>query len=187
MSSVSQTPAPRPAPRLQLGFGRRMAVGLIVTLAILAVALRGAWPVILDKAVHARPHAPDLALFGGLPLAIKAHILAALGALALGAALMVVRKGRLFHRTAGWLWVGLVSVVAGSSLFIRALNHGAFSVLHVFTAVTLIALPLGVMWARRHQVSRHRSAMMGLFYGAFAINMLFAFIPGRTMWNLFFG
>ena len=29
--------------------------------------------------------------------------------------------------------------------------------------------------------------MMGLFYGAFAINLIIAFIPGRTMWDLFFG
>jgi uncharacterized membrane protein len=29
--------------------------------------------------------------------------------------------------------------------------------------------------------------MMGLFYGAFAINLAFAFIPGRTLWMMFFG
>jgi uncharacterized membrane protein len=43
------------------------------------------------------------------------------------------------------------------------------------------------MAARRHTVSMHRRRMMGLFYGGFAINVFIAFIPGRTMWMMFFG
>jgi hypothetical protein len=54
-----------------------------------------------------------------------------LGALGLGAVLMVVRKGRTFHRTAGWVWVSLVAVVAGSSIFITQLNHGKWSLIHL--------------------------------------------------------
>jgi uncharacterized membrane protein len=29
--------------------------------------------------------------------------------------------------------------------------------------------------------------MMGLFYGAFAINLIFAAMPGRTLWTLVLG
>ena len=181
MSSVSQT-QPRAA-----AFGRRFVIGTAVVAVIVGLSLGGAWPTIFRMAAAARLHAPDVALFASLPLAIKIHLLAAVVALALGAVLMSVRKGRLFHRTAGWVWVCLVSLVAGSSLFITSLNHGKLSILHLFTGWTLIVLPLAVVWARRHEVARHRRTMMGLFYGGFAINLFIAFIPGRTMWNLFLG
>ena len=76
---------------------------------------------------------------------------------------------------------------AGSSLFITSLSPGRFSVLHLLTGWTLMVLPLAVIWARRHDVVRHRRVMMGLFYGGFAINLIVAFIPGRTLWSTFFG
>ncbi len=162
-------------------------IGLGVTALIVGVSIAPVGRQVIHAASQAHLHAPDLALFVRLPLAIKLHILAAVCALGLGGLLMGLRKGRLFHRTAGWVWVGLVSLVAGSSLFITSLNHGRFSLLHLFTGWTLIVLPLAVMWARRHDVSRHRRTMMGLFYGGFFFNAFIAFIPGRTLWNLFLG
>ena len=181
MSSVSQTPT------VGWSFRRRFALALAAVAAILAATMGPHIRGIAYEAIHARPHAPDLALFAGLPAAIKLHVLGALAALALGAILMTVRKGRTFHRTAGWAWVGLVSLVAGSSLFITTLSPGRFSLLHLVTGWTLIMLPLAVVWARRHDVGRHRRTMMGLFYGGFAINLFIAFIPGRTMWTMVFG
>lgn len=56
-----------------------------------------------------------------------------------------------------------------------------------FTGWTLIVPPLAVLWARRHDVARHRRTMMGLFYGGFFFNAFIAFIPGRTMWPPFLG
>lgn len=179
MSLVSQTSA---APG-----GRRLLIGLGVVALIVGVSLAPVGRQVLHAASQARPHAPDLVLFDRLPLAIKLHMAAAFAALGLGGLLMALRKGRLFHRAAGWIWVGLVSLVAGSSLFITSLNHGRFSWLHLFTGWTLIVLPLAVLWAKRHDVSRHRRTMMGLFYGGFFFNAFIAFVPGRTLWNLFFG
>jgi uncharacterized membrane protein len=181
MSSVSQT-QPRAA-----SYGWRFAVGMAVVALVVGVALKGAWPTIFRMAAAARPHAPDMAIWASLPLAIKLHLAAALAALVLGGGLMSLRKGRLFHRIAGWVWVSLVSLVAGSSLFITSLNPGRLSILHLFTGWVLIVLPLGVMWARRHEIARHRRTMMGLFYGGFAVNLFIAFIPGRTLWTLLMG
>jgi len=181
MSSVSQTP------RRAWSDARRLAAAMAVVAGVVAVALGSRLDAIAHLALQARPHAPDWGLLVSLPPAIKLHVAAALAALAVGAALVVRRKGRAFHRTAGWIWVGLVSVVAGSSLFVTSLNHGRFSVLHLFTGWTLIVLPLAVTWARRHQVARHRRTMMGLFYGGFALNLFIAFVPGRTLWATFFG
>jgi uncharacterized membrane protein len=149
--------------------------------------MRGAFATVAHLALAAHPHLPDMARFARLPLVIKIHLLAALAALALGAVLMARRKGRAFHRVAGWVWVALVSTVAGASIFMTSLNHGHWSILHLFTGWTLIVLPLAVMWAKRHEVARHRRTMMGLFYGGFAVNLFIAFIPGRTLWMMFMG
>ncbi|MDB5417013.1 MAG: conserved predicted rane protein [Phenylobacterium sp.] len=182
MSSIPQTPA-----RRRLGFRAGFALSLVVVAAILALTMGPSWRGIAGLAGAAHPHLPQIAAVQKLPLAIRLHIACALGALGLGAALMLVRKGRRFHRVAGWVWVSLVSLVAGSSLFITSLHPGRYSLLHLFTGWTLLVLPLGVLWAKRHEVARHRRVMMGLFYGGFAVNIFIAFIPGRTMWNLIFG
>lgn len=182
MSSISQMP-----PVSRTGMAGWLSLTTLAILAIVGVSVFSVRQDIFAAAGNTHLHGPDLSLFGNLPVAIKIHILAAVGAVGLGAALMAIRKGKLFHRTAGWLWVGLVSLVAGSSLFITGLNHGQFSLLHLFTGWTLIGLPVAVVAAKRHSLVRHRRAMMGLFYGGFLINGFIAFIPGRTMWNLFFG
>lgn len=182
MSSVSQTSAK--APGLISRFRPWFWAGIAV---LLVVATAPLWPQMLNALAKAHPHGPDMALFARLPLAIKLHIVGAVSAILVGAALMSQRKGRTFHRTAGWLWVGLVSLVAGTSLFITSLNHGHWSIIHLLTGWTLIILPVGVLAARRHKVAQHRRTMMGLFYGGFAINAFIAFIPGRTMWVMFMG
>jgi uncharacterized membrane protein len=179
MSTTSQTPRQRYA----VWWGLSGAF----TLAVLVVAMTPAREAVLRVAAAGRLHAPDLSLLAALSLPIKIHLATALAALVLGAFLMAVRKGRTFHRVAGWAWVSLVSVTAGATLFITSLNHGSWSFLHLFTGWVLIGLPLAVFAAKRHVVVRHRRHMMGLFYGGFAINLFIAFIPGRTLWMMFFG
>lgn len=169
------------------GFMKYFAISMLVVLAILAASTAHAWRQMLALLQNVRLHAPDMAIWAGMSPAVKIHLLGALGALALGAVLMSVRKGRTFHRVAGWVWVVLVSIVAGSSIFITQLNRGHWSLLHLFTGWTLLVLPLGVLWAKRHNVGRHRKTMMGLFYGGFAVNLLIAFIPGRALWMMMFG
>lgn len=182
MSSLSQITARRPMP-----FRLRFALGAAAAAGVLALALGDVLAPIARMAASAAPHRPDMALFWALSPVIKVHLVAALAALALGAVLMARRKGRTFHRVAGWVWVSLVAVTAGSTLFITQLNHGNWSWLHLFTAWTLLVTPLAVIAARRHEVQRHRKTMMGLFYGGFAINLFVAFIPGRTLWMMVFG
>ena len=182
MSQTSGNP-----PRIGWGFAPRFALSMAGVAAILALAVGPGGGAAAEFAAKANLHAPDFSLIAALSLPIKIHLATALAALVLGGVLMAVRKGRRFHRVAGWAWVSLVSVTAGATLFITSLNHGSWSLLHLFTAWTLIALPMGVVAAKRHQVTRHRGFMMGLFYGGFAINLGVAFIPGRTLWMTFFG
>ena len=197
MSTVSQTPAaPQTLIRepLTRSFSVRFGLVMAAAVAILSVALvaaNGGVGVVVRGvgalAARAHPHLPDLALVAQQSPAIKAHLFAALGALALGGVLMTARKGRTFHRVAGWVWVALVGVTAGASMFITSLNRGHWSLIHLLTAWVMLILPLGVIWARRHNVAQHRKTMMGLFYGGFAINLAFTFIPGRLLWQVFFG
>jgi uncharacterized membrane protein len=182
MSNASQTSS-----RARLGFGPWFAGSMAVVVAIVGVAMGPFWGPVAEMAGEARLHLPNLQVWAELSTPVRIHLLTALAALVLGAVLMAVRKGRRFHRVAGWAWVSLVSVTAGATLFIKSLNHGSWSLLHLLTAWTLMILPLAVLAARRHNVARHRRHMMGLFYGGFAINLFIAFIPGRALWVMFFG
>ncbi len=170
MSSISQTPR-----RAPMSLGIRFGLSMLVMAGIVSLA------------AQVDPHRPDLALFTALSPVIKIHLVTALAALALGGVLMTVRNGRTFHRVAGWVWVSLVMVTAGATLFITELNHGSWSFLHLFTGWVLLITPLAVFWVKRRDIRRHRKTMMGVFYGGFAINLFVAFMPGRTLWMMFFG
>ncbi|WP_340644551.1 DUF2306 domain-containing protein [Phenylobacterium sp.] len=182
MSLVSQTSAQ--AGRSRIETTRRIVlpvagVGLLIALAPFAGRL-------VSAGSRGRLHAPDWSLLAAQPLVIQLHLGAALAALVIGAMLMTMRKGVTFHRRAGWLWVGTMSIAAGSSVFITGVNGDRWSFIHMITGWTLIALPLAVIAARRHNVKQHRRFMMGMFYGGLIIAGGLTFIPGRTMWNVFF-
>jgi uncharacterized membrane protein len=132
-------------------------------------------------------HAPDLALILNASPVIQLHLFSALVALAIGTALLLRVKGTRLHRVLGWTWVIAMGTTAISSLFIRGLNHGSFSLIHLLSGWTIIALPMAVWAAKRHDVKRHRYAMTGLFVGGLVIAGALTFIPGRLMWNVWFG
>jgi len=128
----------------------------------------------------------DLSPLGKVPVAVLIHLGTALFALGLGALLLIGRKGRRTHRVLGWTWVMAMGAAAASSLLIRGLNGDAFSWIHLLSAWTLLALPLGVLHARRHNVRLHRRTMTGLYVGGLLIAGTFTFMPGRLMWRIFF-
>jgi len=182
MSQASEKPV-----KVRAGFRIYFILAMLVVTVIVAVAMSPLAGSVVRLAGRAQPHGPDLSLLAALSTPIKIHLGTALAALVLGGVLMAVRKGRTFHRAAGWVWVSLVAVTAGATLFITSLNGGTWSLIHLFTGWTLIALPMAVLAAKRRRIVQHRRTMMGLFYGAFAINFFIAFIPGRVMWRVFFG
>lgn len=130
---------------------------------------------------------PDPAPILAASAAIQIHLVCAAAIVVLGAVMMVSRKGRTFHRIAGWTWAGLMLVVAVSSLFITELNGDKLSWIHLLSGWTLLVLPLTLVAARRHKVSAHRRGMMGMYYGGLLIAGGFAFMPGRVLWQVFFG
>jgi uncharacterized membrane protein len=174
------------APRQAFRFARWITP-ILIALGIVAIGMATAQ--VNDRTVQLsfHPHAPDLGLLMAQPAVIQIHLFAALAAIGLGAVMMLSRKGRTFHRVAGWTWVSLMALVAGSSLFITGLNGDKWSFIHLLSGWTLIVLPLAVFAARRHDVQRHRRTMMGLFYGGLLLAGALAFIPGRLLWNMILG
>ena len=126
-------------------------------------------------------------LFAASP-EIVVHALAAMEAFAVGFIQLVGRKGTRFHRALGWFWVGLMAVVAVSSVFVNTTcTYGPFSDIHLLTLLTLVALPMGVAAARQHRVVRHARIMIFLYLGALVIAGAFTFSPGRVMHDVAFG
>ena len=120
--------------------------------------------------------------------AIQLHAFAAMTAFALGIVQLSAPKGTLPHRTIGWIWVTLMTLVSLSSFWIHQLRlWGPWSPIHLISIFTLVTLPLAVWAAHRHAVDRHRRAMTGIFFGALVIAGLFTVVPGRIMYKVVFG
>jgi uncharacterized membrane protein len=119
---------------------------------------------------------------------IPLHAFAAMTAFALGLVQFAAPKGTLPHRTLGWIWVGLMALVAISSFWINQIRLvGPWSPIHLLSIFTLTMLPLAVWRAHTHQVAAHRRTMIGLFSGALVIAGLFTLLPGRIMHAVVFG
>jgi uncharacterized membrane protein len=137
------------------------------------------------------PHAPDLSPLLAASPAVKVHLATIAGAIGVAAILMSGVKGTRLHRVLGWSWAAFMLATAVSALFIRAPTGlpsvGGVGVLHIFSAVTLVLVPVAVLAARRHDVARHARMMSGLVVGGLGVAGLFAFLPGRLLWTVFFG
>ena len=119
---------------------------------------------------------------------IQVHAFAAMSALVLGIVQLAAPKGTLPHRTVGWVWVTLMTVIAVSSFWIHTIRLvGPFSPIHLLSIFTLVMLPIAVLHAHRHHVAQHRKTMIGIFVGALVIAGLFTFVPGRIMYKVAFG
>ena len=119
---------------------------------------------------------------------IPSHALAALLALALGALQLVRPKGGTAHRALGWLWVGLMAYVAGSSLWISEIQlWGRYSPIHLLSVWTLGSLVFAVAMVRLGNINAHRRTMQSLFFLALVVTGLFTLMPGRVMHTIIVG
>lgn len=120
--------------------------------------------------------------------AIQIHVATAAVAFALGIVQFAAPKGTLPHRSLGWIWVLLMAVVAGSSLWIHEIRLlGPWSPIHLLSLWVLAGLPFAVLAARRHEVASHRRSMIGFFAGGLLLAGALTFLPDRLMPKIFFG
>jgi uncharacterized membrane protein len=117
-----------------------------------------------------------------VPAVVYVHLSAALAALVLGTLQLARAKGTLSHRALGWTWVALMLTVAVSSLWIPAFLH--FTWIHVFTAVTLVSIPIALWRIRDGNVRAHASTMKWTYLGGLVIAGAFTLVPGRLLGNL---
>ena len=119
---------------------------------------------------------------------IPVHAIAALVAMLLGGLQLWEPKGTRNHRTLGYIWVGLMAIVAFSGFFIHVLKLvGTFSPIHLLSAYTLASLWYAIRAARRADIKRHRQIMVALFWMALILTGFFTFWPGRVMYQVVTG
>jgi uncharacterized membrane protein len=130
----------------------------------------------------------DIALLWQAPLAVKLHLLTVLPAFAIGTWLIFFStKGAPRHRLLGAIYLGLMTVTAITTFFIRSINAGQLSPIHLFIPLTLYGV-FGALWnARRGNIAGHRNAMFGLYFGGLLIAGGLTLLPGRLLHHVFFG
>ena len=115
------------------------------------------------------------------------HVICAIAALSIGAIQISMRKGTFVHVFLGRVWVALMMVVAMSSFFIYELKvWGNYSPIHLLSAWTVISLAVGIYFARKGDIKRHKLVMTLLFYLALVLTGAFTLLPGRLMHTMVF-
>jgi uncharacterized membrane protein len=115
------------------------------------------------------------------------HLVTAVLALLLGAAMLARRKGTRSHKSLGWVWVVLMGSTTLASAFIRDYgmpNLAGITPIHAFTVITAVNLPRGVWYIRRGDVAAHRRCMTNLYVGACLLAGVFTLLPGRFLGHL---
>lgn len=120
-------------------------------------------------------------------LAIQIHIVAALVALGLGIGIFTSRKGTKRHKLIGKVFLVFMLMTAISAIFIRQINDGNFSLIHIFVPLTFFAAWETIYFVRKGNLKRHRRAVTGLFFGALLIPGILSMLPGRLMHVIVFG
>ena len=151
-------------------FDRVLAVGAVAMLVAMTAAI-----------VRGR------ADWGSIPILVWPHLATIATALALTPVMLLRRRGDRLHRRLGWIWAAAMFLTAFDSLFIRMINRGGFSIIHILSVWTLLQVPVIVLAARRHDVARHRSAVRGMVLGALLIAGFFTFPFNRLLGQWLFG
>jgi len=130
----------------------------------------------------------NLAPIAAAPLAIKIHLATVIPAFAIGTWLIFFStKGSRWHRALGAAYLTLMTMTAFATLFIRTINPGHLSLIHLFIPLTLFGV-FGALWnVRRGNIKGHRQAMLGLYIGGLLLAGGLTLLPGRLLNHVFFG
>lgn len=122
-----------------------------------------------------------------VPAIVWLHIATIGTALVLTPVMLLRRRGDRAHRRLGYVWVLAMAATAVASLFVKVINPGHFSWIHILSVWTLIQLPLIVWHAREHRHAKHRRSVIFMTTGALVIAGVFTFPPGRLLGHWLFG
>lgn len=172
-----------PEQRREVRRGWLINAGFFIAVALILWLTPGALN--LDVWSRLQLKAPDLAPLFAQSWLVQFHVATVAVALVLGPAQFVLRKGTTLHRTLGWTWALAMLSTAIATFFIRDMNDGAFSMIHLFSVMALIGVPSAVWLARTGRVTAHTSTVIGLYIGL-VIAGVTAIAPGRVIWEMFF-
>jgi uncharacterized membrane protein len=126
------------------------------------------------------------------PLPIQIHLATVVPAFAIGTwQIFFSTKGAPYHRALGYVYLTLMSITAIAALFIHEIMAGGpffgFSPIHLFVPLTLFGVVGALRGAWTHNIAMHRGAMIGTYVGGILIAGGLTFLPGRVLYNVFFG
>ena len=115
---------------------------------------------------------------------IVSHLFLAFAALIIGSINLFSEKGTQRHKFIGWFWIIFMTYVAVSSFWIKELNDGVYSWIHLLSITTLISLILSIIAIKLRFIKIHSFLMVGTYIGLF-IAGIFTLMPGRYIANFF--
>ncbi len=129
----------------------------------------------------------NLKLVADASPAIQIHLATVIPAFLIGTWLIFLStKGARYHRLLGVVFLSLMAVTALTTLFIRTINPGGFSFIHLFIPLTLFGIWRTISSLRKGNIRGHRNSMFALYFGAIVIAGGFTFLPGRLMHAIVF-
>jgi uncharacterized membrane protein len=133
-------------------------------------------------------HAPNTSYLAKLPVHILVHIFAATTSIGLGAVVLYAPKGTRTHKLMGRVWMIAMVTTSLTSFFMESFAPmlGQFGPIHILSVWTLISMPRSILLARRGDIAGHMQVMKGTYWGLVIAGVM-TFIPGRTMFAIFFG
>ena len=122
-----------------------------------------------------------------VPAFAWAHIATIVIAVTLTPVMLLRPRGDRLHRRLGWAWVSAMALTAALTFWIRGINQGSLSLIHILSAWTLIQVPLIVWSARAHNHRRHRNSVRSMVIGALLVAGIFTFPFDRLLGRWLFG
>jgi uncharacterized membrane protein len=125
--------------------------------------------------------------WGAVPALVWVHLLTILVALVLTPYMLLRQRGTKVHRQLGKVWVAAMTLTAAISLFVKVINPGHFSLIHLLSIFVIVMAPRVWLTARAHNVVAHRMTVRGLVTGALIIAGYFTFGFDRMLGHWLFG
>lgn len=120
-----------------------------------------------------------------------AHLLTVIPCVFLGLFIFLSKKGTRLHKTVGRIYMYLMFTTAIIALFLPAFVgpslFGHFGFIHLFCVLVIYSVPTSILAAKRGQIKKHKVKVISMYVGALLIAGAFTFMPGRFMYELFFG
>ncbi len=124
---------------------------------------------------------------------IYIHAFFALIAVPVGLYILLTKKGTQKHKSTGRIWTLFLLIVSFTALFIKAINPGEYSLIHLLIPWTIGSLIYSIWSIRKFQKTKlqkykkaHMYSMIGVYVGALLVAGFFTLMPGRLFYEILF-